>query len=80
MPLEMKEVYSSWIAQIGYDADTRELHYVTQKGVRIVHTDVPPEEAARVGAFGGVTPPSIGEALHAHVRGRYAHRAEKPDE
>jgi hypothetical protein len=66
--MEMKGVYSNWVAEIGYDEETRELVYVTKKGDRIVHSDVDPETARKVGALGSETPPSIGEALHQWLR------------
>jgi hypothetical protein len=73
----MKQVYSSWVAEIGYDPETQELTYITQKGVRVVHRGVPLDVAAKVGAIGEETPPSIGEALHAFVRGAFDHSIEK---
>ena len=66
MPLEMRPVYSSWIAEAGYDAETQQFVVMTAKGVRIVHDGVPAEVAASV-----LSAPSIGEALHAEVRGQY---------
>jgi KTSC domain len=70
---EMRPVFSSHIDAIGYDGDTSELHVTYQGGRTAIYEGVPPDKAAAVGAIGG-TPPSIGEALHAHIRGKYKHR------
>lgn len=68
MPLEMKSVYSSWVSEIGFDVDAQQLVVTTQKGVRLVYDGVPADVAERV-----LKAPSIGEALHAEVRGKYGH-------
>jgi hypothetical protein len=73
MPVEMRSVYSSHIDEIGYDHDTEELHVKYSSGKTTVYDGVPLAVAAAVGAV-GQSPPSIGEALHAHVRGKYGHR------
>jgi hypothetical protein len=73
---EMRPVFSSHISEIGYDADANELHVTYRNGQRIVtaiYEGVPADKAAAVGAL-GTTPPSIGEALHEHIRGKYKHR------
>lgn len=76
--MEMKQVYSSWVAEIGYDAETETLVYKTRGGTTIIHPDVPLDIAEKVGAIGEHTPPSIGEALHEFVRGRFP-RSNRPE-
>jgi hypothetical protein len=72
MPVEMKSVYSSFISEIGYDPETQELHVTYQRGGGSVYAGVPPEDALKI-----TDAPSIGEALHNYVRGRYEHRSTK---
>jgi hypothetical protein len=60
MPVEMRSVYSSWVSEIGYDPETKELVTVTQTGVRLIHAPVEAAAAARI-----LSAPSIGAALHA---------------
>lgn len=74
---EMRDVYSSHVAQIGYEDG--ELHVVYSRGKSagkpVVYSGVPPEVAAQI-----VSAPSVGAALHALIkvpRGadpRYPHR------
>jgi hypothetical protein len=71
--IEMRSVYSSHVDEIGYDPDTEELHVKYDTGKTAVYEGVPMTVAAAVGAV-GQSPPSIGKALHAHVRGKYGHR------
>jgi hypothetical protein len=66
---EMRQVYSSHIDEIGYDAETGELYVTYRNGKTAVYEGVPAEEARRV-----MSSPSIGEAMHAIVRGTYKHR------
>jgi hypothetical protein len=73
MALEMRSVYSSHVDEIGYDPETEELHVKYSSGRTAVYEGVPLTVAAAVGAV-GQSPPSIGEALHAHVRNQYNHR------
>jgi hypothetical protein len=73
MTVEMRSVYSSHVDEIGYDPDTEELHVKYDTGKTAVYEGVPSAVAVAVGAV-GPSPPSIGEALHAHVRGKYQHR------
>ena len=70
--MKLHSVYSSHISDIGYDEETRELHVVySNTGKRIVYVDVPPEIASKVLPQNA---PSIGEAMHAHIRGRFSFR------
>lgn len=70
---EMRPVFSSHISEIGYDADANELHVTYKNGKMVVYEGVPADKAAIVGAL-DTTPPSIGEALREHIRGKYKHR------
>jgi hypothetical protein len=69
MTVEMRSVYSSHVDEIGYDPDTEELHVKYSSGRTTVYDGVPLTVAATVQSSA-----SIGEALHAHVRGKYGHR------
>lgn len=75
MPAAMKRVYSSHILEIGYDADTEELHVRYAPTVKnpmgdlVVYGQVDPETANDI-----ITAPSIGSALHADIRGKYPFR------
>ncbi len=74
---EMRDVYSSHVAKIGYEDG--ELHVVYNRGksagTTVIYSGVTPEVAAQV-----LSAPSIGSALHALVRvprgaePRYPHR------
>lgn len=66
---KMKSVFSSHVSTIGYDPESRELHVQYRDGKRAAYVDVPPETAHNV-----MNAPSIGNALHAHVRGKFTHR------
>ena len=71
---DMRSVFSSHIAEIGYDPEVAELYVTYRNGKTSVYQGVPPDVAAAVGAVGPL-PPSIGEAVHAHIRGKgYGHR------
>jgi KTSC domain-containing protein len=79
LPAELRPVYSSHVDAIGYDAETEELHVVYSRGktagIPTIYQGVPPEIAAQIAGA-----PSIGQALHEHVRvpkgrpPRYPHR------
>ncbi len=79
MAVELRPVLSSFVDRIGYDPESLELHVVYSRGKNAgqvtVHAGVPPEVAAHV-----LTAPSIGGALHRHIRGprgqppRYPHK------
>lgn len=72
MAAPLLNVYSSFVAQIGYDADTRQLHVVYgNNGRRGVYFDVPPEIAEHVLPHNA---PSIGQALHTYIRSRFTFR------
>ena len=69
MSLEMKSVYSSWVARIGYDAEAGELHVQLKGGKTLIYEGVPMDAADSV-----LSAPSIGEALHREIRGSYSSR------
>lgn len=66
---EMRGVWSSYVASIGYDAATNELHVEYKNGKTTVYDAVPADVAGQV-----LTSMSIGEALHGLVRNRYPYR------
>jgi hypothetical protein len=69
MAADLRRVYSSHVERIGYDAETQELHVVWSRGNGTVFAGVPADVSQRV-----LSAPSIGEALHAEVRGQYQGR------
>jgi hypothetical protein len=65
MPVELRSVYSSHVAEIGYDPDANALHVVYKSsGKHAVYRGVPAEVADTV-----LTAPSIGEALRENIKG-----------
>ena len=66
MTLEMRSVFSSHVAKIGYDAEEERLVVEYSNGTVIEHRGVPPRVADRV-----INAPSIGSALHSQIKGRY---------
>jgi len=66
---EMRRVFSSHVEEIGYDAEKQELHVKYRDGRTSVHDGVSQATADRV-----LSAPSIGTALHQHVRGKHGHR------
>lgn len=69
MTVNMRQVFSSHVKAIGYDDAKGELHVAYQNGKTAVHEGVPPAIAKNV--MGSA---SIGQALHAQVRGQFKHR------
>lgn len=65
----MKHVFSSHIARVGYDEHAQSLTVEYKSGKIVSHDGVPPEIAKQV-----MNAPSVGAALHEHVKGRYGHR------
>lgn len=65
--MDMKRVYSSHINSIGYDPATKELHVEFDNKKIGVYMDVPPDVAVLV-----TDAPSVGTALHAYVKGKFA--------
>lgn len=72
---KMTKTQSSHVWEVGYDPDKLELHvtYIPSvaypAGKRVVYHNVDLETAKQV-----MTAPSIGQALHQFVRGRFTHR------
>lgn len=71
--MEMKTVFSSTVARLGYDPTSKELHVEFRgkngkAGKTAVYIDVPSDVAALV-----VDAPSVGTALHQFIKGKYAH-------
>lgn len=75
---EMKSFYSSHVDAAGYDPLTGELHVTWSRGGVTIYGDaekpVPADLAREV-----LSAPSIGEALHLGVRGRFPYRTVKPE-
>ena len=69
MTVQHRQVFSSHLDKIGYDAAAGELHVTYQNGKVSIYQGVPPGVAERVTGAA-----SIGSALHEHIRGRYPHR------
>lgn len=67
--VEMKQVYSSHVDEIGYDDEKEELVVKFSGGRTAVYEGVPVTVAANV-----MSAASIGRALAGSVRGRYRHR------
>lgn len=64
--LSLKNVYSSHISSIGYDPATGTLQVHFSNGSIVDYLDVPSDIGDSI-----LQAPSIGEALHAHVRGQF---------
>lgn len=69
MPPQMKEVYSSHVAKVGYDRETRELHVVWDSGKHSVYSGVPEALANDV-----MVDWSVGTALSEKIKPYYKHR------
>lgn len=66
---QMREVHSSHVAKVGYDAETAELFVTWDSGKTSVYVGVPPTLAAEV-----TNAWSVGKALSERVKGQYEHR------
>lgn len=66
--MDMRRVFSSHVEAIGYDTQSREFHVEYKNGKTSVYMDVPPQVAQLIQSA-----PSIGEAIHANLRGQFAH-------
>lgn len=69
MSAEMKSIYSSHIAEVGYDPDTSEFLVTWDTGKTSVYSGVEAETAEQV-----MNAPSIGGLIHSVIRGKYPHR------
>jgi hypothetical protein len=69
----VKPVFSSHVHSVGYDAAKQELtvtwHKDGRAGRTSIYSGVPPHIGNAV-----VSAPSVGDVLHAHVKGIYDHR------
>lgn len=65
---EVRKVFSSFIDGIAYDAEAQRLSVHYQNGQASHYDAVPADVWYKVN-----TAPSIGAALHAHVRGKFNH-------
>lgn len=63
----LKSVYSSHISQIGYDPVAKELTVCYSKGRAAVYREVPADVGESI-----MQAPSVGEALHNLVRGKFS--------
>lgn len=64
-----RQVYSSNVAEVGYDPETKELLITWTKGKRSIYSGVPEELAEQL-----VNAPSVGSMLNTEVKPFYAHR------
>lgn len=64
-----RQVYSSNVAEVGYDDHTKELLITWMKGKRSIYSGVPEELAEQL-----VNAPSVGSMLNTEVKPFYAHR------
>lgn len=67
-PPELKPVQSSNVAAIGYDAAKQEFYCEWHNGKISVYQSVPQLTASDI-----ENAPSIGKAVHSHLRGKFAH-------
>lgn len=68
----MRRVFSSFVESVHYDASDLSLTVNYKDGGSSVYVGVPPTVGRAVESA-----PSIGEALHEQIRGRYAHQSTK---
>lgn len=68
MPIHHKPVFSGHIETIGYDSASGALHVAYQGGKTAIYKGVPPGLASSV-----MNAPSVGAAMHQHIRGRFEH-------
>lgn len=66
---DMKQVFSSHIDSVGYDADTQELFVQWQNGKTSVYSGVPPDLASEA-----QNAASIGSLMHDQIKGKFPHR------
>ena len=69
MVVQSKKVFSSHVDEVGSDSAAGELHVAYGNGKTAVYSGVPPDVASSV-----LNSASIGQALHAHIRGRFPHK------
>ena len=69
MPAEMKQVFSSNVEAVGYDAADGALYIQWKSGKTSRYNDVPPSVAQQA-----QTAHSVGQYVHANVKGQYEHQ------
>ena len=69
MPPVMKEVFSSNVSSVGYDAEKKELYVTWSGGKTSVYEDVPPDVGEQA-----QTSWSVGTFLRQNVRDQFKHR------
>lgn len=69
MEINMKDVFSSHVNQIGYDAEKSELHVAWDTGKRSVYSEVPQDVA-----HGVMNNWSVGSAIREQIKPNYQHR------
>ncbi len=68
----MKKVFSSFIDQVHYDAEAETLTVTYRRGGATTYSAVPADIGRAV-----ENAPSVGEALHRQIRGRFPHVTQK---
>ena len=68
----MRQVFSSNVAEVGYDADTAELFVTWKSGKTSVYTGVPADVAQAA-----MTAYSVGQAIQQDIIPNYPHRYER---
>ncbi len=68
----MKKIFSSFISTVHYDADAETLTVTYGRGGSTTYSAVPPDVGRAV-----ENAPSVGEALHERIRGRFPHVTQK---
>lgn len=64
MSVEMKDVKSSNVAAVGYDADAKELHVAFRNGSKYIYHDVDAEKHSAL-----ISADSVGGFFNAHIKG-----------
>ena len=64
-----KDVYSSNVSRVGYDAEAKELYVTWIRGKRSVYVGVPEQLAIDLS-----NAPSVGQMLNSEIKPYYAHR------
>jgi len=67
--MKMRSVWSSHVDAIKHDPKTSELHVRYKTGKTAIYAGVTKDVASTI-----LQSPSIGGALHAHIKGRVPHR------
>jgi hypothetical protein len=65
----LRDVYSSMVAQIGYDSDKQELIVVWKGGKRSIYEGVSEDTAESL-----ANAPSVGQMMNMEIKPNYSHR------